>query len=632
MSYQLIRTTLEQHAPDLFRALYPRIYRGADQWCAASVPATHYGATLDAWRTGLDVNLYTQMVAITAARLIEYGAPAFHIGRDLAEALARTEAPEDLRWTDISLPFPAGVFLLPRGLVKDTDGKAYDFVGWCRVEAGQTISIPHGRPIAFNNDALIFTTASVDDPRFVGLVKSLDATTWTQARIPTSERDQCLADLRRPPRSERTWRASQDQVQTPIAAGNLVAELDRAQLPARALSPGRNTRRPAVALASRPLATAAVRPWSKRTSSYLDRTGTHRLIEARTPASVDPPAGACTTHNMSGQQLLQRNCSPLHSLSERISMKKQFLSQRAQMAFVGVGMWLLLAFWSLSAFWSHIDQLDESYRNGAKAGAMAGEFALLALVLWHCFNKHIGVRRWSLILGFVLAGVILVHAGALRGLRDAERAQIGTEKRLAQTLTEMSKDQVAGVAEANQKVAAGRSQKERLALANKTNAAQGDIAKAAQDKVASAIVASNERVKAVSILPGWYLDGWCYAVIFILSLAFVGVIFLLMMNREDVDADYDGVPDWLESDEERDRQRIAEARRGREQWEFDRREAERLANQPAPSTDRNYRTMYPDEWQRWQRSESSSRPRVTWRGGRRVDGPPVVEPKDERSH
>lgn len=82
----------------------------------------------------------------------------------------------------------------------------------------------------------------------------------------------------------------------------------------------------------------------------------------------------------------------------------------------------------------------------------------------------------------------------------------------------------------------------------------------------------------------------------------------------------------LEAATQRDRRRIEEARREREQWEFE---------QPAPSTERNYRTMTPEEWQRWHRGEEPpSKPRVTWRGGRRVDpDAPVVEPKDsKRSH
>lgn len=225
-------------------------------------------------------------------------------------------------------------------------------------------------------------------------------------------------------------------------------------------------------------------------------------------------------------------------------MQKQFLNRRKQMAFVGVGLWVLLAFWSLSAFWGHIDSLKENYQLAAKCGAMGGEFALLALVLWHCFDKHIGVRRWALILGFMLAVVILVHAGALRGSGEAKQSRIDTENRLTEKLTQMSKDQSAGLAASNAQASSGvQSQRERLVIAGKTTAQQGEIAKAAQETIASEIVKSDAAVKDNSILPVWYLNGWCYSVIFIVSLAFVGIIFLMMMNTEDIDADFDGIPD-----------------------------------------------------------------------------------------
>ncbi|MGE0128063.1 MAG: hypothetical protein AB7U82_08285 [Blastocatellales bacterium] len=224
-------------------------------------------------------------------------------------------------------------------------------------------------------------------------------------------------------------------------------------------------------------------------------------------------------------------------------MSKQFLSARAQMAIVGVGLWLLLALWSLSAFWQHIDDLGASYRLASHCGAMGGEFALLALVLFHCFNKHIGVRRWSLIFGFILASVILIHAGALRGASEAKTARLDTEKRLTEALTHVSNDQSANLAETNAQIAAGRRQRERLALADKSNAQQGEIAKAAQEKIAAEITATDEKVKDASILPRWYLDGWCYSVLFILSLLFISITFLLMMNNEDIDTNFDGKPD-----------------------------------------------------------------------------------------
>ena len=227
--------------------------------------------------------------------------------------------------------------------------------------------------------------------------------------------------------------------------------------------------------------------------------------------------------------------------------RKQFLSRRAQMAFVGMGLWLLLAAWSLSAFWSHIDSLGESYHFAAKCGAMAGEFALLALVLWHCFDRHLGVRRWSLILGFVLAAVILVHAGAMRGMNEARAARIETEDRLAKQLTAMSKEQAAAVGSTGAGlVAAGQTRQDRAAIAGKTAASQTEIARNAQQALAAEVSKTDEAVKAASILPDWYLNGWCYSLLFILSLAFVGVIFALMMNGDDVDEDYNGVPDRLE--------------------------------------------------------------------------------------
>lgn len=229
------------------------------------------------------------------------------------------------------------------------------------------------------------------------------------------------------------------------------------------------------------------------------------------------------------------------------SMKKQFLSQRVQMAIVGVGLWFLLALWSLSAFWTHISSLGEQYQFAAKCGSMAGEFALLALILWHCFNPHIGVRRWALILGFLLAVVVLVHSGAVRGATEAKTARLDTESRLAQSLTAMSKDQAATIGETGARsLSAAGSQKERAAIVGKTAAEQARVAQAAQQTLAAEIVKTDQAVKDTSILPAWYLDGWCYSAIFLFSLLCVGIIFLMMMNDEDIDRNFNGIPDGQE--------------------------------------------------------------------------------------
>ena len=199
--------------------------------------------------------------------------------------------------------------------------------------------------------------------------------------------------------------------------------------------------------------------------------------------------------------------------------KESMLSQRGQMFLAGLALWLLLALWSLSAFWQHIDELRVTYPMASKAGAAASEMAVLILILWKCFNAHINVRKWSLIFSIALSAAILIHAGALRGMGEARSVQNDTEKRLAETLTKMSKEQM------------------------ESTRRKADVAKEAQRQLADTVRAGADKVKDSSILPRWYLDGWMYSLLFILSLLFVGAAGLLMMNKEDIDENFDGIPD-----------------------------------------------------------------------------------------
>ena len=204
------------------------------------------------------------------------------------------------------------------------------------------------------------------------------------------------------------------------------------------------------------------------------------------------------------------------------TQKHSLLTQRGQMALVGLSLWALLAMWSLAAFWQHIDELKPTYPLITKLGAGAGEVALLALILWHCFNKHIGVRKWSLIFSLILSAGILVHAGALRGMAEAQTVQVDAEKRLEDGLTRMSKEQM------------GQTKR------------RADVAKSAQKELADTVRAGNDKVKNSSILPRWYVDGWMYSVLFIMSLVAVGAVTWMLTNRHDIDANFDGIPDRLQ--------------------------------------------------------------------------------------
>lgn len=205
-------------------------------------------------------------------------------------------------------------------------------------------------------------------------------------------------------------------------------------------------------------------------------------------------------------------------------MQKQnsLLTQRAQMFIIAFGFWLGLAFWSISAFWQHVDSLKPTYLWAARIGACSAEFAILAMVFLKCFNKHINVRKWALILGTALIVAVVAHTAGLRGLDEAQSAQVDTEKRLEEQLTRMSKEQM------------GQTRR------------RADVAKSAQKELADTVRAGKETVKSSSIFPRWYLDGWMYGVLFALSAIALSVPLGMMGNRLDVDANFDNIPDHLQ--------------------------------------------------------------------------------------
>lgn len=201
---------------------------------------------------------------------------------------------------------------------------------------------------------------------------------------------------------------------------------------------------------------------------------------------------------------------------------KSLLSQRGQMFLAGFGFWLFLMFWSISAFWQHIDSLKPTYLWPARIGACSAEFVILVMVFLHCFNKHIGVRKWSLILGTALAVAVVAHTAGLRGLDEATAKQVEAEQRLEEKLTRMSTEQMKGTKR------------------------KADVAKSAQKELATTVREGSNTVKDSSIFPRWYLDGWMYGVLFALGAIFLACPIGMMGNRLDIDANFDGVADHLE--------------------------------------------------------------------------------------
>jgi len=221
--------------------------------------------------------------------------------------------------------------------------------------------------------------------------------------------------------------------------------------------------------------------------------------------------------------------------------KKYFLNNRQQIFAVGFIVWALLAAWTISAFWAHISTLQEEYETGAKIGALGGEFVALAFLWWHCFHVKLGVRRWALIFSCLLAGVLLLHAGAVRGLKAAKIEQASAEQRFAENAARLAQAQTVGAGEAVGRArAAGGSPREAIRMGVQIAQSAG---REATQNLRELTAAGTEKVQRSTIFPAGYIRDWMYSAIFLLSVVLLSALFWVMATDDQVDADFNGVAD-----------------------------------------------------------------------------------------
>ena len=223
-----------------------------------------------------------------------------------------------------------------------------------------------------------------------------------------------------------------------------------------------------------------------------------------------------------------------------------FITRRWIIFFLFSGIWLLLAAWTISAFFEHIDTLNPSYKLGAYAGACVGEFAGLWFLYLKSFDHSLTLRRWALILSIALAIVLIVHSGALIGMKEGAQAQAETENVLTEKLGQLSQKQMGAVGDG--KKAEALTPRQQRAQARSESRLKGDIAKNAQKELADTVKGRQESIRESGIFPAWYFKGWMYIVIFVCVLIFSGILAAISHYADvtDIDSNFDGVPDIQE--------------------------------------------------------------------------------------
>lgn len=154
----------ERDYPDLWRKCYPRVYQGAGEYESPRYIALLLASSIKWVETDSRLApISSKHVALAASRAFDYGLPAFFITREFLAAISNTDLPDDLKWTDVRLPFEAGLIYLPTTALKDPEGAGVNVLGWLRQRKGDSVMVGERVQISGMDDT--FTVFGVCDTR-----------------------------------------------------------------------------------------------------------------------------------------------------------------------------------------------------------------------------------------------------------------------------------------------------------------------------------------------------------------------------------------------------------------------------------------------------------------------------------
>src|SRR5262245_55383992 len=114
MTYVALKAVIEKERPDWIWALIPR--------------------------KKLDPTFGT--VEAQMGHLLEYEVPTFYVSKELLAAAAQTDLPAELLLDAVPFPFPALVFMLPKGTIRHPIEGDRPYVVVSCTEQGQVTSLP----------------------------------------------------------------------------------------------------------------------------------------------------------------------------------------------------------------------------------------------------------------------------------------------------------------------------------------------------------------------------------------------------------------------------------------------------------------------------------------------------------
>src|SRR5262245_62049406 len=107
----------EEMEPELFRRLYPRVYRELGAYYSPKMIAAFLTDVIASSRS-LPMHMVSmahRLMLPGLRPLMDKRMPVMFIAPDLIEAIKHTDFPHEINWKEIKLPYEHGLFVLPKG-------------------------------------------------------------------------------------------------------------------------------------------------------------------------------------------------------------------------------------------------------------------------------------------------------------------------------------------------------------------------------------------------------------------------------------------------------------------------------------------------------------------------------------
>jgi hypothetical protein len=140
---------VEEKMPDIWKRFNPRRYQipdgfGLPKNLTLLAAAVEVSALTGFRQQGTDPHTSGPIAYLALSRLGSLDVPTYFVGREMADALMRTDLPEKFTLEDLRWPLPALQICLPEGVLVDSIGHSYTTMVIAQVDEGQSYRLVPG--------------------------------------------------------------------------------------------------------------------------------------------------------------------------------------------------------------------------------------------------------------------------------------------------------------------------------------------------------------------------------------------------------------------------------------------------------------------------------------------------------